>query len=81
MLNIKVKFVKNSKKLAPSTMGICEQTGEDFKVWILNTPDFPCTLAHEFGHIIQNIIQGIDAKEEELAEILEDVVRNWLRTK
>jgi len=62
-------------------MGLCEQTDDNFKIWVRSTPDFPSTLAHEFGHVIQNIIFGLVARDEELAELLEDTVRNWLRTK
>jgi len=80
MIKIKIEFGK-SKHLKNSAMGVVEQTGDDFNIWILNTPDYPCTLAHEFGHIIQNLIEGINAEEEELAEILEDATRKWLRKK
>jgi len=78
-INVSVRVVKQSKYIEEGTMGTIEQNGNHYKIYVLETPDWVCTLAHEVGHLIQ--MQVKNAKQDEtLAEAFEDIVRKWVRS-
>jgi len=72
-----IRFVDKSKNLAPNESGILlfEPTGTS-KIYVQNTSEQHCILAHELGHFI-GFLYG--DKTEDLANIIEDTVRNYFR--
>jgi len=77
LITIKIKFGK-SKEIRKGQFGRIIREGNKYKLYILDTPDFLSTLAHEFGHIITDQLKDVK-DEEELPEILEDATRKWIR--
>ena len=78
MTTIKIHINKQSKKLKDGTLGLTEQDGNHYVVYIKDSPDSICTLSHEFGHIIQSMF-GVDFNDENFPNYIEDRVRDYFR--